>query len=341
MIYRDPKCVFVGNNFAEAEAVVVRLGHEGIPAQVMNSATLGGLDGLTHWSATGVAAAGIEVWVNDPDDVPRATRLLNEQKAALVAARSEEKGPVAVECDECGQVTDFPARDRNSVQSCPNCGAFLDVEDEDGGSDREEGGPPEDEDGEPAPPLPRDGIRSADGPPVTEEARVRTRPVPVAAAPATDASELLTQRRPGGRPPPAREPAPTSDGEAALATYRRGMKTLGAGLLSLGVLQGLGDGLLLTRGTNPLVLVFLAGMAAFNVVTGVFALAGRTWVNYVVAVSSALLLLLNGVGIVVQAQGPGLHPFAILSLLIPGALLYVAARNLSALAKAKAAGLSP
>ena len=60
MINRDSKCVFVAANAAEAAVVANWLEHEGVPAQVMDRMTLGGLDGLNAW--TGVSARGIEVW---------------------------------------------------------------------------------------------------------------------------------------------------------------------------------------------------------------------------------------------------------------------------------------
>jgi len=77
MIYRDPKCVFVGDKMGIAEVVATWLREHDIPAQVMNPKTLGGLDGLTLGSRTGVAAAGVEVWVLDAADAGRARELNN------------------------------------------------------------------------------------------------------------------------------------------------------------------------------------------------------------------------------------------------------------------------
>ena len=55
MINGDSKCVFVAANAAEAAVVVNWLEHEGVPAQVMNRMTLGGLDGPLKKSLVGVA----------------------------------------------------------------------------------------------------------------------------------------------------------------------------------------------------------------------------------------------------------------------------------------------
>jgi len=82
MIYRDPKCVFVANNPGEADVVAGWLSDQGIRAQVMNRATLGGLEGLTPFSPLGVATVGIEVWVQDPTQADEALRLLAEHAAA-------------------------------------------------------------------------------------------------------------------------------------------------------------------------------------------------------------------------------------------------------------------
>jgi hypothetical protein len=59
MINRDPKCVFVAANAAEASVVANWLEHEGVPAQVMDTMTLGGLDGLNPSSPTVDNSAGI------------------------------------------------------------------------------------------------------------------------------------------------------------------------------------------------------------------------------------------------------------------------------------------
>jgi hypothetical protein len=129
VIPRDPKCVFVASSLGLAEVVVVWLGEQGVAAQVMNPLTLGGLDGLTPWSPSGVAAAGIEVWVNDPADAPRAAQLLAEQAAAQAAKApdAQEAGELEVTCEECSRVTAFPASRRGKVENCPECGAYLDV----------------------------------------------------------------------------------------------------------------------------------------------------------------------------------------------------------------------
>ncbi len=128
---RDPRCVFVADNFALGEVLAAWLGEQGIPAQVMNPATLGGLVGLSVWAlaGAGVSAQGLEVWVLDPADADRARLLLEEHQQTL-RERAAGGGPVRVVCEECGKAAEFPAGQRGSVQNCPHCEAYLDVPDE-------------------------------------------------------------------------------------------------------------------------------------------------------------------------------------------------------------------
>ena len=134
MPYRDPKCVFVTNDPGLADVLVTCLGHEGIEAQVMNRATLGGLLGLTVFSLTGVSADGIEVWVKNPDDVPRALQIISAEQEARSqrTAAQEESGPVNATCEECGRDSTFAGKYRGSVQDCPHCGKYMDVPGDDG-----------------------------------------------------------------------------------------------------------------------------------------------------------------------------------------------------------------
>lgn len=129
MIYRDPKCVHIADSLNEAEAAVLFLKGHGLPAQVMNPATLGGLLGLTWMSRTGVSSTGLEVWVADPANVAPALQKLQEFAADQTkkVADKEAKGPVEAVCEECGKTSTFPAAQRDSTQDCPHCGEYMDV----------------------------------------------------------------------------------------------------------------------------------------------------------------------------------------------------------------------
>jgi Putative prokaryotic signal transducing protein len=134
MINRDEKCVFVANTMGEAEVMATWLEGESIDAQVMDVNTLGGLDGLTPLSPTGVGQRGVEVWVKDSADIERARTLIAEQQAELKAkadSRRDDATPVDVACEECGKTIQFTGAQRGSVQNCTACGAHVDVPGED------------------------------------------------------------------------------------------------------------------------------------------------------------------------------------------------------------------
>ena len=97
MIHRDPRCVFVANSMAVAVVTATWLTENGIPAQVMDLMTLGGLEGLTGW-APGISARGLEVWVEDAAHASEARRLLAEHQASIAqrATDAEHRGPVEV-----------------------------------------------------------------------------------------------------------------------------------------------------------------------------------------------------------------------------------------------------
>jgi len=136
MIPRDPKCVFVANDVAQATVVANWLETQGIAARVMDSMTLGGLEGLNPW--TGVSARGIEVWVVHPDDVERALELVDKHEASRRDRAYDDvtSRPVLVFCEECGSTTEFSAEQRDTTQTCPQCGTSLSVsEGETGGEE--------------------------------------------------------------------------------------------------------------------------------------------------------------------------------------------------------------
>jgi hypothetical protein len=81
--------------------------------------------GLGYPLAAGMA--GVEVWVLDPVQTAEAIRLLGEHALEL-RVQKPDGPPVEVVCEECDKTSTFPAEERGSVQNCPHCGAYLDVE---------------------------------------------------------------------------------------------------------------------------------------------------------------------------------------------------------------------
>jgi hypothetical protein len=140
MALRDPVAVYNAANNLEAIFVRDALTAAGVEAYVTEDV-----------SQVGVWAFGFipeihkpQVWV-DRADVERAKPLLDgyEQRAAELrrgGGEGEADGsPVEAVCEECGQRTSFPAAQRGSVQQCPQCGAYLDVGEEELPFDEEEG----------------------------------------------------------------------------------------------------------------------------------------------------------------------------------------------------------
>jgi hypothetical protein len=125
---RDPRCVYVAyRSMGEAAVVASFLEQHGIASEVMNQATLGGLEGLTAL-VPGVSSRGIEVWVLDPGRVREAVGLLAEAEAERLVQKDEEGEPIYVMCEECGAESSYPYETRGTCQNCPRCGSYVDVE---------------------------------------------------------------------------------------------------------------------------------------------------------------------------------------------------------------------
>jgi hypothetical protein len=107
----------------------------------MNPMTLGGLVGLTWLSPTGVSSYGIEVWVDNPKQADQAKELLQAQAdfKSIKVDQAARSGNITALCDECGKHSVFPGSQRGSVQTCPECGAYMDVVDADSEQDEPDG----------------------------------------------------------------------------------------------------------------------------------------------------------------------------------------------------------
>jgi endogenous inhibitor of DNA gyrase (YacG/DUF329 family) len=128
MAIRDPFVAYNASSNLEAQMVCGLLLDAGIEAQVIEDHSLAGL-----W--VGGTMAEIhkpQVWI-ERADVERARPVLTEyeERAAerRVAARDTSK-VIDVLCEECGKTSQFPASQQGSVQSCPHCGAYVDVGDD-------------------------------------------------------------------------------------------------------------------------------------------------------------------------------------------------------------------
>jgi hypothetical protein len=129
MALRDPIAVYNAANNMEAHLVRNALVASGIEAHVTEDLSragtwVGGVISEIHKP---------QIWV-DQTDVERAKSVLEdfERRAAerrnATAETTEGAPPIEVVCGECGERSSFPASQRDSVQECPHCLAYVDVE---------------------------------------------------------------------------------------------------------------------------------------------------------------------------------------------------------------------
>ncbi len=116
-------CVYRALDFGEADIVAAWLEDHGIPVYVKDRLSAG------IYGPLAVAPRGVQVCVVDAETAERAKVLLAERKAATPADpdAADNWNDIEVLCPDCRGVAHFPVADAGSVQSCPHCGAFVDV----------------------------------------------------------------------------------------------------------------------------------------------------------------------------------------------------------------------
>jgi rRNA maturation protein Nop10 len=130
----DPRTVFVADSRPVAERVIELLAANNIVAEHGTSGPHleAGLFGATET----VPAEAFPVLVTDPKQADEARELLNlAVNKALVqsaqAKRAARTGTVQATCEECGHVSEWPATAMGTTETCPKCGAYMDVPDPD------------------------------------------------------------------------------------------------------------------------------------------------------------------------------------------------------------------
>jgi hypothetical protein len=127
MAFRDPFAAYNAANNLEAHLVCNLLNEAGVEAVVIEDV-----------SQVGVWIGGVvseihkpQVWI-ERANIGRAKPVLDEYERRMVgqSGESTEGPPVKVTCEECGQISSFPATQKGSVQNCPHCQAYVDVGDE-------------------------------------------------------------------------------------------------------------------------------------------------------------------------------------------------------------------
>jgi len=129
MALQDPIAAYNAANPDEATLLCQALIAEGIEAHVIDdvSQTGGWLGGLVP------ELNKTQIWI-ERVDADRARTILEayERRSAelnQIEATEADAGlpPIRVTCDSCGAVTEFAGHLKGSVQSCGECGAYLDV----------------------------------------------------------------------------------------------------------------------------------------------------------------------------------------------------------------------
>jgi rubrerythrin len=140
----DPVKIYAATANVEAQMICRLLQGAGVEAFAGEDLSVAGL--WLFGTIAGVFDAGVFVSRTDAD---RAVELIRQHER-LEAERSNAQGSqVETTCEECGKTAAFPAAQRATVQSCPSCGAYLDVGEVDlpddlGGGERRRGGRPTD-----------------------------------------------------------------------------------------------------------------------------------------------------------------------------------------------------
>jgi hypothetical protein len=128
MALSDPIAAYNAANPYDATVLCQALEAEGIQAHVIDDETQAGV-----WLGGLVPEPNkTQIWI-DRADAERARVFFEEyERRATELVQADLPTPagdpvIDVICDACGKISQFNANLRGSVQSCENCGAYLDV----------------------------------------------------------------------------------------------------------------------------------------------------------------------------------------------------------------------
>lgn len=134
MALTDPFAAYNARDSMEAHFVCGLIQDAGINAWVIDDVSSIGLSG---WTGPMPELHKPQVWV-ERADAERVKPVLDDYEQRLRERRAQAKrGPdagdetIEVTCDGCRQASSFPADRRGSVELCPHCGRYVDVDDSD------------------------------------------------------------------------------------------------------------------------------------------------------------------------------------------------------------------
>ena len=133
MALRDAVAAYNASSNVEAHMICGILVVAGIEAVVVEETPQAGA-----WGWTGALSEmhKPQVWI-ERADIERAGPVLADYERRAAERRAADLGtsgitgpPIEVLCEECGKRSEFLATQKDSVQSCPHCGAYVDVGDD-------------------------------------------------------------------------------------------------------------------------------------------------------------------------------------------------------------------
>lgn len=128
MELKEPIAAYNAATNLEAQVVAMFLTEGGVDAFATEDHSLVGL-----WMfGTLPEIHKPQVWVSAADRARAAELLQDYERQAAERTQLTQDGasatPLEVVCEECQQTASFPAKQRGTVQVCPHCGAYVDVE---------------------------------------------------------------------------------------------------------------------------------------------------------------------------------------------------------------------
>lgn len=125
MDFKDPVKIYSTNNNLEATMLADFLVENGVNAFAeMDDSGILALVGAAFESEH----CGVWIDKSQTEEAQQLIRQFEEKKHRHL--KTDEVGTViTVQCDACGKSISFPASSRGTIEECPECGEYLDVED--------------------------------------------------------------------------------------------------------------------------------------------------------------------------------------------------------------------
>lgn len=125
MDLKKPVVVYVAGSNLESHLIVTMLVNHGIPAYAVEDQS-----GASLWMFGTISQFHKpKIYVEDTD-VEQATAMIEQYEETERERRAVQGSDLSIEvvCEECGKTSRFSDSQRGTVQDCPHCGEYIDVE---------------------------------------------------------------------------------------------------------------------------------------------------------------------------------------------------------------------